>query len=527
MDSLPALLAGGVAGLLLWLAAGSPARSAPPPEWREQLWNPVPMSDDVVLPLPCGGALALRRIDTTLPGNWLTDFRVQLGSATSSNPYSSFTRFAYVAGSLSDGNDPGRRYYLLGKYEVTEDQYAAVMGATCPKPSMRGRLPKAGVSWFEAVEFTRRLTVWLNRTAPDTLPEQDGQRSFLRLPTETEWEFAARGGRAVGEADFRRPLFPMPEGDLSRYAWFQGPRSCSGDLQLVGRLRPNPLGLFDILGNVEEIMLEPYRLNRGGRLHGQNGGFVVKGGSCWTDESAISTALRTEFSYYNDRTGQPLAPPSAGIRVEVAAPVLVSHQRIGQLDEDWREAVEAGTSASLPADVDPAETLRQLAEKTSDFEIRGELSQLAAVVRSRDSARADIERRAIQTAIESGAFIIRQYIDDAHDLAGIQGVVKLLGDPGNDPEAQAELANYKKLIEVTQHRLKLTLNVYTAVLAQSAADYAPGLASDQLKIVTDRFDRIEGPVLSRYADVFAGHLQRWQERGGLEIAVIKKDLDQL
>ncbi|NVN38350.1 SUMF1/EgtB/PvdO family nonheme iron enzyme [Komagataeibacter swingsii] len=50
-----------------------------------------------------------------------------------------------------------------------------------------------------------------------------------------------------------------------------------GALQPVGTLKPNPLGLYDILGEVDQIMLDPYRLNRVGRLHGQVGGVLLRG----------------------------------------------------------------------------------------------------------------------------------------------------------------------------------------------------------------------------------------------------------
>ena len=108
----------------------------------------------------------------------------------------------------------------------------------------------------------------------------------MRLPTEDEWEYAARGGAAVADADFAEPRFPMPEG-MARYVWFAGTQSANGKPQLTGLLKPNPLGLFDILGNLDEIAFAPFHLNKLGRAHGAAGGFVVRGGNYLTAEADI------------------------------------------------------------------------------------------------------------------------------------------------------------------------------------------------------------------------------------------------
>ena len=98
---------------------------------------------------------------------------------------------------------------------------------------------------------------------------------FARLPTEVEWEFAARGGTAVSQADFSERVFPMTEG-IVRYVWFAGAESANGKAQFIGLLKPNPLRLHDMLGNIDEMVFEPFRLNRLNRLHGQAGGYVVR-----------------------------------------------------------------------------------------------------------------------------------------------------------------------------------------------------------------------------------------------------------
>ena len=137
----------------------------------------------------------------------------------------------------SDGKDPREspahrveitRAFYIGIYEVTQAQYDAVMDSNPSKFKGSSR-PVDHVTWSEAVEFCRRLSQKEDR--------------IYRLPTEAEWEYAARAGTATeyywGE-DF--------DGD---YAWHW---DNSGDqTHTVGQKLPNALGLYDVCGNVFEF----------------------------------------------------------------------------------------------------------------------------------------------------------------------------------------------------------------------------------------------------------------------------------
>ena len=201
-------------------------------QWEARFFNPKPLADDVVLTLPCDGAMTFRKV--LVPGiKPLDDFGVTLGAEESNQRHLEQAHPAHIAGSFTAAPPATGRYYLLGKYEVTELQYQAVMQDACPKPAMKLMLPKTALSWFDAMQFSDRLNLWLRKNAPDKLPKEDGALGFVRLPTEVEWEFAARGGNSVGSSEFRESRYPMADG-LNKHVWFAGSQSANGKLQLVG-----------------------------------------------------------------------------------------------------------------------------------------------------------------------------------------------------------------------------------------------------------------------------------------------------
>ena len=122
--------------------------------------------------------------------------------------------------------------FYMGKYEVTQKQWIDVMG-TNPSFYKGDNLPVETVLWIEAQEFIKKLN------------EKEGTNKY-RLPSEAEWEYAARAGTTS------RYSFGDDESKLGDYAWYV---ANSGETtHEIGQKKPNPWGLYDIHGNVQELV---------------------------------------------------------------------------------------------------------------------------------------------------------------------------------------------------------------------------------------------------------------------------------
>ena len=150
----------------------------------------------------------------------------------------------FLMGSLASesGRDPDEkqfsveltRGFWLGQTEVTQELYQAVMG-TNPSIDKADSHPVENVSWHDAIRFCEKLSEKEKRT--------------YRLPTEAEWEYACRG---------QVTDWP-PGGNPAEFAWFS--QNSSSGSHHVGKLKPNPFGLYDMLGNVSEWCSDWYESN--------------------------------------------------------------------------------------------------------------------------------------------------------------------------------------------------------------------------------------------------------------------------
>lgn len=161
--------------------------------------------------------------------------------------------------------------FYLGKFEITQAEWVALMGDNPSAHQQSGRLPVELVSWEDAQAFLANL----NERVPG---------GGFRLPTEAEWEFAARAG------------VPPSGAELARVAWFEAPDSDFAP-KVAGSGQPNKLGLFDMQGNVWEwcsSLAAPYPYNAwDGRESLTAAGLrVLRGGGYADQADLLDPALR-------------------------------------------------------------------------------------------------------------------------------------------------------------------------------------------------------------------------------------------
>lgn len=180
--------------------------------------------------------------------------------------------------------------WFMGQFEVTQGEYVSVVGSNPSEFAGDPKRPVETVSWQQATNYCRLLNI--REAAGGRLP---GGWAY-RLPTEAEWEFAARSG---GTNRFSYG-YDTNYVSLGQYAWGAG--NSSAATQPVGGKQPNAWGLYDMSGNVSEWCMNWFEIYPGGSVTDPAGPAtgatkVARGGSYDDAPADLRLAARREFDY--------------------------------------------------------------------------------------------------------------------------------------------------------------------------------------------------------------------------------------
>ncbi|WP_318648306.1 SUMF1/EgtB/PvdO family nonheme iron enzyme [Desulfovibrio desulfuricans] len=390
-------------------------------------YNPKPADNDIILPMPCGLSMVFKLVAVPAKG-LLWDMPMRPGVDDSAHQDRAFYDRRYntaLSGAFTLEDLPaawrkqapqGQNYfYLVAKYEVSNLQWHAVMDNACPdtaNPGADAARPATDMSWYDAVDFTRRYTTWLLQNAPDSLPRFAGDQrnvGFVRLPTETEWEYAARGGQTAGsQLLLQEDFFALPNGeskaDYAVYRPEQGARA--EGMANIGSRKPNPLGIYDTAGNAAEMVLDAFRFSMAGRLHGSAGGFVRKGGSFLSGDAEILPGRREEMPFF--LTDGPAHARDLGFRPVISGINTPGGGRPQELTAEWNKAGEKLAPLAQDGQTarNPLDELDRLLAAAPDEASRKNLQDLRNTIKENNIMLERQKQLEAQSLLRTGVYMI-------------------------------------------------------------------------------------------------------------------------
>ncbi|MDS4032387.1 MAG: formylglycine-generating enzyme family protein [Candidatus Contendobacter sp.] len=359
------LMVGGLALTLTGAALACPGGQ----DGGDNRFDPCPVPGDFALPMPAGLKLVFREVKVPGRAFWGDSRRIVQTGDPRGGPFQG-QRKSMVGGAFLSAGSNDWNYYL-GKYEVSKAQFAAVLGrgdlargiqrlielsgdpddkklASLTGDDLNRALawPVAWVSWFAIQEFINTYNLWcLNDFAcKQVVPmlkaedEKEGAPGFVRLPTETEWEYAARGGLTAVDAGRFDEELPVSRTDLPKYGFVQP--EAKSKTRRIGSLEPTEGGFYDLFGNVQELTAEWFQADMG---QGKSGALTARGGSIYNTKDNIRSAYRSEIPLYQSK-GEKMEEgrnPSTGFRLVLVAPVLPTQKYISQLEKDYETYVNS------------------------------------------------------------------------------------------------------------------------------------------------------------------------------------------
>ncbi len=449
----------------------------------EEGFNPSPAHDDISLPMPCNLSMIFKIVGVPTKG-FLWDMSTRFGydnAQSADRAYYDSRHTATLAAPFAkedfplswqrNAPDGDYLYFLMGKYEVTGLQWDAIMQGTCPAPSADNVRPKTDITWYEATTFTEKYTEWLLQNHPSALPRfKDDTRNvgYMRLPTEVEWEYAARGGHTTTAQQFlEEDFFPLESGEgYTDYAVFR-PENASRIEESplrIGSRKANKLGLYDTAGNAAEMVMDVFRFSLGGRLHGSAGGFIRKGGSFLSSLEEIYPGRREEVAFFQVNGAMSLR--DMGFRLALSGINTPGGDRQALLQDEWAQAGESNVLV-LNTKNNPLEEIDRLIANTTDETQKKNYQHLRNILKENNIA---FERQQMLTAvseIRNMAFLMESVQNFSSRIAIIKGTIS---------QAEAYKANAKdsatrKKLDTTIKKARAGITNFESAMRQTVQFY--------------------------------------------------------
>lgn len=432
--------------------------------------------------------------------------------------YTNTQAYASVSGTITAAyKGQTFRAIPMARTEITREQYLAVMNADGKMPDTvtNGNFPQVELSRAEIELFLEALNRWLVRN-PDIMASAlkgygaqiDTSVLHARLPQENEWEFAARGGAEVSKAIFQSGI-PYPDMDSLKAHEVLAIGEGRGSICEAGSTSCcNPAGLYDMLGNVRELVDTPFRPE----YHfGRVGGLLACGGNFTTDPEMANAALRTELSPVNEKDGSATRDNVTGFRIVLGSVVSTGEYQTEQrLLADWRTYREHLVAHRSGEDGGEARIEELMKDNTRQGEKVAELSKTL------DAYEAQIEEAKKQKGETE-----QQHERDIHHLRAQHTALE-----NALQELRAEMENTHKRLDVSQlevARGALFLIYYSAT--DGVRDRELALRSDNSAAgISD--ERVRAQILDRAATLRANFPIYWDKfnQGCILLASLPQDI---
>lgn len=516
-------------------------------------YNPKAAEGDIELPMPNGLKMVLRPVAVPAASGLLSDHPVEMSDGASDPDRNIYEREfqSHVAAPFRMENLPVNWqqimtksgatardpfvYYFLGKYELTNGQWDAVMGTSSGE---RPDLPKADISWYDIQDFLRKYNEWLLANHPEALPAIDGIPGYFRLPNEVEWQYAALGGNQPRD---QSGAVSGIETDAENYAIF-GPRF--DNPASIGSRKPNPLGIHDMGGNVSEVVHDGFRIpiidsnNAGGRiqrLHGSEGGLIIKGGSFIAkNKEDVLPKRRNEIRMFQkgpDGTFAPFHARDTGARLILTSLNVPGPKRLSELKKEeatlkqggartqagnagrtQAPAGQMGERVRLDLTGDPVTELDKIYAVAQSEEMKSNLEQLRALLGGVNEALSRERDGNLQNAINSTVYMAEALDNVAfrcYDVANLIAQAK-----AQNMLTKERSEKYNSALNTHYQNLLISTNAYRLNVANIAR--FPGSEIDRLIQILEHQHRGKDKINEIYngnLKTLAKHIKLFKDKG--------------